>query len=254
MQSNNPANIGRFTPISLAAGLTAADTTQLVTVAYPDGPRQNLITLAQATRVANPTTPWVAPRADPAFNGPILPVGFVMRCRCRWGGGGVSFLSDQDYPLAGGSFSVVADALSIDVVFYSAVTGQPANPTFGAASEVPFVGAFVGEGISAVPYPLRWTDPAMLLLASPGPGNDATRNVVPYARQLALTSSTTLATDLSVIWQTASAAVVQNRRYTSLAGDGVDLLVDVPPMAVAVQVINNAASLNVNPIWRMGLM
>jgi len=254
MMNNPNANIGRSTSIALTDGLTAANTTQLVTVTYPDGPRQNLITLAQATRVSNPTTPWVAPRSDPAFNAPVLPVGFIMRCRCRWGGGGVSFLSDADYPMAGSSFSVVASALSIDVVFYSSITGQPANPTFGASSEVPFVGAFVGEGISAVPYPLRWTDPAMQLLASPGPGNDASRNVVPYARQLALTSSTTLATDLSVIWQTASAAVVQNRRYTSLAGDGVDLLIDVPPMAVSVFVINNAASLNVNPIWRMGLM
>jgi len=254
MTSNPEANIGRFSPIALTTGLTAANTTQLVTVTYPDGPRQNLITLAQATRVANPTTPWVAPRADPAFNGPILPVGFIMRCRCRWGGGGVSFLSDADYPMAGGSFSVVASALSIDVVFYSSRTGQPANPTFEAASEVPFVGAFVGEGISAVPYPLRWTDPALQLLASPGPGNEASRNVVPYARQLALTSSTTAATDLSVIWQTASAAVIQNRRYTSIAGDGVDLLIDVPPMAVSVLVINNMLTINVNPIWRMGLM
>lgn len=251
---NNPANVGRITSVALVDGLTAANTTQLVTVSYPDGPRQLVVTLAQSSRVANPTTPWVAPRADPAFNAPVLPVGFVMRCRCRWGAGGVSYLSDQDYPLAGGSFSLVASALSIDVVFYSTVTGFPSNPTFAASSEVPIVGAFVGEGVSAVPYPLRWTDPAMQLLASPGPGNDANRNVVPYARQLALTSSTSLATDLSVIWQTASAAVVQSRRYTSLATEGVDLLIDVPPMAVSVFVINNAASLVVNPIWRMGLM
>jgi hypothetical protein len=250
---NNPANVGRVTPISVN-GLTAADVTQIVTASYPEA-RQLVVTLAQVTRLANASTPWVAPRSSPAFNGPALPAAAVLRVRCRWGAGGVSFLSIADYPLAGGSFSVMAQSVSVDAVWFDLTTGLPATPTFASAAEIPVVGAFLAEGVSAVAEPLRWTDPGLNLAAAPGPGNDAELNVVPYARTLALVSDTPLATDLLVFWRTAGAVNLQVRRYTGAVGAGLDVLIDVPPMAVAVQVANLSPSpIFIRPIWRLGLM
>lgn len=255
MSWNNPANVGKVTPVALTGGLTAADTTQLVTVGYPDGARQLVVTLAQVTRQANSSTPWVAPRSSPAFNGPVLPASAVMRVRARWGAGGVSFLSVADYPLCGGSFGLVAESLSLDVVWYDLVTGVATPPTFASAGAVPVVGAFVAEGQITDPHPLRWTEPLAALAASPGPGNEAAFNVVPYARRLALVSDSAIAVDLLVYFRTAGGANLQVRRLVAPALAGLDVLIDVPPMACSVELANLSASpIDVRPIWRVGLV
>lgn len=249
-----PGNVGRSTPVQLAAGLQAADVTQLVAVTYPE-PRQLVVTMRQVSRVANPVTPWVATQGSPAFNGPDLSTTTVMRTRVRWGAGGVSFLAFFDYPLAGGVFGLTAESLSVDVTWWDYATASAAPPTFGSADIVPVVGAFLVEGVVADPSPLRYAEDLLALAASPAPASAAVLNVPPYARQLALASNSTNAITLEVAFQTGGGATIDAQRVTAPAGAGARVVLDVPSQACSVLVSNQDGvnAINVRPSWRIGL-
>jgi hypothetical protein len=252
------ANIGKRQPLSttgvapnLIPGLT-----QLISARDLE-PAQWLITLMQPVTGKSGVNPWIStfdggnifpPGAPLVFTAPLMPtdaVGNGMQVRLRWGAGGAAFETAFDYPAQGGSFSIAAEAVDLNVGFRN-----PVAAGYASADLVPIVGAFmVPGGYNAEPNPLRWREVPVTLAAV----GVAWFAVKPYARRLRITSFDA-ATRIDVQWADSGGATLQSRRF-DLAGVGADILLDVPALATVVEIVNRGAgNATYAPEWHIGLV
>lgn len=158
----------RLNTFDAPGGLVGIEATQLISARF-DEPRQWLMTL-QCPSKEKGSTPWVnnldnyqgtfVPPGGLIFSGPTWPSTAapdyfsLLQCTMRWGAGGVSFITQFDYPATGGVFGVTADTIDINVD----VKGSTNVQTFMQPDNVPVVGAFMVEGVAADPTPLRWQE------------------------------------------------------------------------------------------------
>jgi hypothetical protein len=252
-------NRGRAVPLQTApdpagSGNLVVTKTQLIADTDPRPNREWIITVAPLTMQGNPTVPWnssfdgtdTTPAPGTNFSAPNSP---DLQCLLQFGSGGVYFSAAFDYPYQGGNFGVSADQVNFGVII------KPGSPdiTFPPADvgNLPVVGAFMSEGVSATPTPLRW----MELVPGPVGGSAVYWPVRPYARELHIVAPTaTATTDWFVTWCTASGGAMYTEKLVVPAGGGLDVFLDVPA-AFVVNILNaEATPVNTYLVWEIGFM
>ena len=263
MRSNNPANTGKVTRLTMLSDLQAATETQLLTVTFPE-PQQLSCTVLQSTSTANPSPPWNAASVDNAntygpvpqdFNAPDAPVSagvWALRCRLRWGIGGASTVAIFDYPAMGATFSFLAQSMNLDALWYNGNTNTFASPTFANVDAVPFVGAFVGPAQpGGEETPIRYRERSATI-ASP---QEVYYAVKSHARRCRVTCLTEGAVNLKVDFATKQGVLLQRDVQIGTATSLIDRVYEVPMQAAIVRVTNNSAlALTVIAVveWQMG--
>ena len=219
--------------------------TQLIS-ARIDKPRQFIVTLQQPTK-ANTVTPWLD-----AFNGVIPYVAGVafgaprgmqfLRCKLRWGAGGVAFQTEFDYPSTGDAFGVTCDQMDLTV--------ESAIPLPIPIEEVPVIGAWYVEGQAADPSPLRWRELSAIINA----GASLSWSVKPYTRAVRLGfQGRPAAGDTTITFLDVDANVLWTERPNFAGAVSSTLVLEVPAHA-SVMTIASVAGQAVTVEWVAGLV
>ena len=219
--------------------------TQLIS-ARVDKPRQFIVTIQQPTK-ANTVTPWLD-----AFNGAIPYVAGVafgaprgmqfLRCKLRWGAGGVAFVTEFDYPSTGGAFGVTCDQMDLTV--------ESAIPFVIPIAEVPVIGAWYVEGQAADPSPLRWRELSAII----GAGAALSWAVKPYTRAVRLGFSGRPAVgDTTIRFLDVDANVLWTERPDFAVNPLSSIVLEVPAHA-SVMTIASVAGQAVTVEWMAGLV
>jgi hypothetical protein len=237
--------------------------TQLISARF-DAPRQFIVTVAPAARADADVLPWSSinidggaptgfPQTPNNFNAPVVDVlaafGNSLRLEMRWGAAGAAWVTQFDYPLAGGAFGVTADMLDLNV----ATTGTANIATLG---QLPVVGAFMCAGAPAHPQPMRWREIPNQLTASGGATPARVWAVKPYARQLSI-ASFNCQSGVRVDFMSASLVnTFQTYRFGQASPIGFLQVVDVPANAAIVKVTNLDATnvCDVSLDWLIGFV
>lgn len=224
-------------------------------------PRQWVVTMRQATQNRRPESPWLATFDGSAtapdnsngagrnFSAPTMPFAGGgatrdgnMQVLLSWGSGGTRFNTQFDYPLAGKVFGLTADSVELSVGLKT-----PANPTnYASPTLLPVVGAFMVEGVVTDPVPLRWQEPIVTIAI----GGADLWSVKPYARRAHISLAT--AGNYVVTWLDGAGGTVWEQPIA--AGDGRNLLIDVPAQAAVLAMVNGTGALATMQLeWQIGL-
>jgi hypothetical protein len=256
------ANRGRSTVMGTTGALGALTLipTLLIAEEHPD-PNEWVITIAPpTTQLQGPTIPYnqavpidgtTTPPTTANTNLPALP-GAGLQMNLRWASGGITFNTQFDYPVLGGTFGLTAETVNLDVV----LKPWPLPVTFASVNVVPVVAAFMTPGRAADPTPLYWQE-------QPTGVTEATSAywiVKPYARKLHITSTGIVFTagdQVFIEWGAiANGALFREQiAIQGPAGNGyIDSVFDVPAGAQYVRFANTATNeLAVTLNWRIGL-
>lgn len=233
-----------FDIVPTAGGLfQLQNNAQLITAQVPRS-MPWVITVEPCTKkVAQGTSPWFTP-LDGVVNGGVIggndpqnsSAGY--KVVLTWGAGGIRQSAVFDYPMAGGSFSLVAD--TVDMFVVNPFGAAP--PTYSDPDATPIFGAFMVPGELA-------TDAGMMLSdvpqsAAAAIGQVARWWVKPHARWLYVSQrvAANAAAHYSVSFSSASAA--DDLWVTFLgqdAGNGLanaPVPIPVPPQATLVKLAN----------------
>lgn len=215
----------------VAGGVVLAPT-QLVQWHSPE-PTQYIVTLAQAQRDAN-AVPWQMPAeggtAIIPTNIPTIPSGAdALMCDIRFGVAGASTRVLFDYPSAGGTFGITADAIELTV-------RTRKTPSDTLATVVPQVGAMLVEGI-ATSSEMTWTEAGVTFVAN----TSRYWTVKPFAKTLRVAVINAAGGEIVTFIGGPPASPTLWRQHVAAAGASV-LEVPVPSGAVMVQFQNLAAT------------
>jgi hypothetical protein len=259
MRNDQNSNLGKVTPLTLVSPVRAAVTTQLIRASYAES-RTSSVRIVQATSVRNQTTPWNSSTVDnntfavapPDFNSPAVPVtagNWNLRCRLQWGVGGAATVAVFDYPLAGGGFALSAQHVSLDVVWYNALSNLYEEPTFATSEDVTVVGAFISDALpSTNRYPMVLGERAGTI----APLTEVAWAVKSHAREVVIANLTEIASTIRVDFKNKNGAVLSTKLMTQLANSQAREVFAVPSQAVVVTVGNlTAGAVTVLCTWQM---
>lgn len=190
--SRFPVNYGRqsgFPSTPVIGGFQLTNNVQLISERV-DHPQQWVITLAPITlQRAVGVLPWLAtfdgqvgvlPPTVPN-NVPIVGVPSVpFRVLLAWGAGGVRYQTVFDYPVAGGTFGLLADTLDLNVV--DPVLG---TTTVTTLDDTPVFAAFMAPGSPGGHCTMMLSDRSSS--AGQAIGQFAFWSIKPFARRLWMT-------------------------------------------------------------------
>jgi len=251
----NYGSRNRF-PVSPApGGFSTNNNVQLISARVVD-PIQWVVTLQPMVQSGFQALPWDAPWDGAA----LLPItGHVpqsdsipYRVRVTWGAGGVRGDAFFDYPVAGGSFGVVADTLDLSVF----------NPTLVASvyateEEIPVFGAFMVPGVSTNQLaPMNFADVPQSFAA--GIGDVVRWSVKPYARRVWI--SQLLAPNAAVRYRVSFPGAGGNdwwNSYRVLDGDSIPQPIPVPNGTNHLRIENltgGGGGMMFQPLWEIQLL
>ncbi len=254
--TNFGARLG-FTIVPTVGGVMLQNNAQLITAQIPRS-MPWVITVEPCTRKASQgTTPWFTP-FDGVVNGGILggndpqnsAAGYKMSL--AWGAGGIRQNAVFDYPMAGGSFSLVAD--TVDMFVINPFGSSP--PVYPTDEDSPVFGAFMVPGELATDCGMMLSDVPQSTSAAIG---DVARwSVKPHARWLYI--SQRVAANATAKYKVAfrSAAGTDDLWVTFLGQDAGNGLanapcpIPVPPQATHVTLTNidgGGAGMLWNILW-----
>lgn len=220
--------------------------TQLIS-ARIDKPRQFIVTLQQPTKVQT-VTPWLdnfngALAYNPAVAQFGAPRGMqFLRCRLRWGAGGVAFVTEFDYPSTGGAFGVTCDQMDLTV--------DTVIPLPFPVADVPVIGAWYVEGRAADPSPLRWRELSAIINA----GAALSWSVKPYTRAVRLGfQGRPAAPDITITFVDVDGNTLWTERPDFAVNPLSSIVLEVPAHA-SVMTIASVAGAAVTIEWMAGLV
>lgn len=244
-----------FPSVAVAGGFAVTNNVQLISERV-QFPRQWVITCAPMTRNANPNAyPWYAPDdgtavAPPGGNVPYQALPAVpYRIRLGWGAGGVRAQSEFDYPVAGGTFALLADTLDLNVV--DPVQG---SVVLASLDDVPWFAAFMVPGAPAARGTMRYTD---VVSADLSPGDVCLYSCKPFAREVWISNlNAAAAAQRYRVRFIDGAGVALWQTFRALDGDGVPQPIPVPSGCVLMELQNlaaSAANMQFRPMWNIEL-
>ncbi len=253
-----PSNYGRIAPFPVDTTGRVTGNVQLISerVGHPS---QWVITVTPMTLAGSRgVIPWRSP-VDAQVN--QLPVGAFVgtvpaaaqqslpyQLDVSWGAGGAINRARMDYPLAGGTFGLLADMLDVNVISgSSALVLSPEN--------VPVFGAFMVPGQSSSESTMRFLDaPSSVAQAV---GDFAFWAVKPFARSVYITQlePSNAAVAYSVEFLDGAGSVAW-ATFRAVDGTSVPQPLPVPSSSVYMRITNLTAGLagqRFRPLWTIEL-